>query len=171
MLNHEQMQAAIAAAKRRFDLIRQKYPQMKSYLVLSLPGGQTGIDFSPAQILKEFPVLVIADSAKVRALEILHRFSRLEKADTTNAEATHLAKQKEQLRSQLEHLIPQLRYDEKCQVELRFKIRQQTELTYVNFDTVWKLQVDELVDRNLTPQTKASIRIVLGTLSQFYMEA
>jgi hypothetical protein len=32
---------------------------------------------------------------------------------------------------------------------------------------VWKLQADELVDRNLTPQTKASIRIVLGTLAHF----
>ena len=37
----------------------------------------------------------------------------------------------------------------------------------LKFDLVWKLQVDDLVDRDLTPQTKASICIVLGTLAQF----
>ena len=30
-----------------------------------------------------------------------------------------------------------------------------------------QLQADELVDRELTPQTPASIRIVLGTLAAF----
>jgi hypothetical protein len=44
-------------------------------------------------------------------------------------------------------------------VEIRFN-----DLTY---DLVWKLQKDDLVDRDLTPQTKASICIVLGTLAQF----
>jgi len=36
----------------------------------------------------------------------------------------------------------------------------------LEYDLIWKLQTDELVDRELTPQTKASIRIVLGTVSQ-----
>jgi hypothetical protein len=59
----------------------------------------------------------------------------------------------------LDELAPQLKYDEKCQVEIRFN--------RLNYALIWKLQADDLVDRKLTLQTKASIRIVLGTLAQF----
>jgi hypothetical protein len=170
MLSHYQLQVAIGAAKRRFDLIRQKYPDLKAYLVLSLPGGQTSVDSTPEQILKEFPATVMAGNAKTRALEIVRRLKRLEKAETPDDEAARVAKEKTELRAQLEQLILLLRYDENCQIEIRFKIRQQTELTSINFDTVWKLQADDLIDRNLTPQTKASIRIVIGTLSHFFKE-
>lgn len=48
------------------------------------------------------------------------------------------------------------------QVELRFHT--------LNYELIWKLQSDELVDRVLTPQTRASIRIVLGTISHFVQE-
>ena len=117
MLNFDQLQVAVAAAKRQFELIRKKYPNLKAYLVMSLPSGQTGIDSSPTQILSEFPAMVIEDGS------------------------------------------PGPKYDEKTQVEIRFND--------LKFDLVWKLQVDDLIDRNLTPQTKASIQIVLGTLAQF----
>jgi hypothetical protein len=122
MLNLNQLQFAVAAAKRQFDLIRKKYPALKAkdkeaYLVMSLPSGQTGIDSSPTQILSEFPAMVVDDGT------------------------------------------PGPKYDEKTQVEIRFND--------LKFDLVWKLQVDDLVDCNLTPQTKASIQIVLGTLAQF----
>ena len=52
---------------------------------------------------------------------------------------------------------------------LEFKASVQAELRFHNLDhsLIWKLQSDELIARHLTPQTKASIRIVLGTLSHF----
>jgi hypothetical protein len=161
MLNLDQLQVAVAAAKRQFDLLGKKYPELKaklphgkpiSILVLSLPGGQTGIDSSPADILREFPAMVVDDSTKTRALNLLSRLETSESEAATGPE-------RERLRQQLDQLAPQLKYDEKCQIEIRFND--------LKFDLVWKLQVDDLVDRNLTPQTKASIRIVLGTLSQF----
>jgi len=120
MLNFDQLQVAVAAAKRQFDLIRKKYPDLKAHLVMSLPGGQTGIDSSPPQILSEFPAMV------AMAVE----------------DGTH-----------------QCKYDGNTQVEIRFND--------LKYDLIWKLQADNLVDRNLTPQTKASIQIVLGTLAQF----
>ena len=70
MLNLEQLKTAVAAAKRQFGLIRNKYPELKVYLVLSLPGGQTEIDSSPAQILKEFPAMGVDDSDKTAALDL-----------------------------------------------------------------------------------------------------
>ena len=40
LLNFAQLQTAVAAAKQRFDLIREKYPSLKADLVLSSPLGQ-----------------------------------------------------------------------------------------------------------------------------------
>jgi len=54
----------------------------------------------------------------------------------------------------LNQLVHKLKYDEKCQIEIRF--------LDLKYDLVWKLQADDLIDRNLTPQTKASIRICSG---------
>jgi len=161
MLNLDQLQVAVAAAKRRFDLLAKKHPDLKanlqngepvSYLVLSLPGGQTGINSSPTKTLRDFPAMVIDDAAKTSALKLLSRLKILDWKAITGSETEHL---KEQLNS----LALQLKYDDNCQIEIRFN-----DLTY---DLVWKLQTDELVDRELTPQTKSSIRIVLGTLAHF----
>ncbi len=150
MLNLDQLQSAVAAAKRRFALIRKKYPDLKAYLVLSLPVGQTGIDSSPTQILDEFPAMVIDDGAKAALLNL----RSLQSEAKTNPEAER------RMREQMDQLASQLTYDEKCQVEIRFND--------LNYDLVWKLQADDdLVDRSLTPQTRASIRIVLGTLAYF----
>jgi hypothetical protein len=157
MLNFDQLQVAVAAAKHRFDLIQKKYPNLKarlptgqaaSYLVLSLPGGQAGIDSSPIQILDEFPALVVDDSVKANALNVRERL----------ASATATGPETEQLKKQLGQLATQLKFHEQCQVEMRFND--------LKYDLVWKLQADDLIDRSLTPQTKASIRIVLGTIIQ-----
>ena len=152
MLNLEQLKTAVAAAKRQFGLIRNKYPELKVYLVLSLPGGQTEIDSSPAQILKEFPAMVVDDSDKTAALDLQSSLELLEWKVKKSPEI-------EKLKKQLEQIASRLKFDEKCQIEIRFH-----DLKYA---LVWKLQADDLVCRNLTPQTKASIRIVLGTLAQF----
>jgi len=161
MLNLDQLHVAVAAAKRRFDLLQKKHPGLKaklmngesvSYLVLSLPSGQTGVESSPTQILRNFPAMVIDDDAKASALNLLSRLKILDWQAITGPET-------ERLKEQLDRLAPQLKYDEKCQVEIRFN-----DLTY---DLIWKLQKDDLVDRDLTPQTKASICIVLSTLAQF----
>jgi hypothetical protein len=161
MLNLDQLQVAVAAANRRFDLIGKKHPDLKaklwngkaaSFLVLSLPGGQTGIDSSPIQILNEFPAMVVDDNAKTSALNLLSRLKLLESEATAGPET-------ERVKTQLNQLALQLKYDGECQVEIRFN--------RLNYDLIWKLQVEDLVNRNLTPQTKASIRIVLGTLTQF----
>ncbi|MCX6901630.1 MAG: hypothetical protein NT105_23365 [Verrucomicrobia bacterium] len=152
MLNLSQLRVAVAAGKQRFDLIRKKHPDLKAYLVLSLPGGQVDIDSSPREILAELSRMVVDDAAKAGALELMSRLERLEWQAKAEPEKERLAKQ-------LDQLALRLRYDAKCQVEIRFKD--------LNYELIWKLQQDDLVDRNLTPQTKASIRIVLGTISRF----
>jgi len=153
MISSAQLKAAVAAAKGQFGLLRKKYPIINGYLVLSLPSGQTGLDSSPAQILKEFPAVVVDDAAKTSALNLQSSLTD----ENTSSEVERRSKEK------LDQVATLLNFDEKCQVEIRFND--------LNYDLIWKLQLDELVDRNLTPQTKASIRIVLGTLAHFAVRA
>ena len=153
MISSAQLKAAVAAAKGQFGLLRKKYPIINGYLVLSLPSGQTGLDSSPAQILKEFPAVVVDDAAKTSALNLQSSLTD----ETTSSEVERRSKEK------LDQVATLLNFDEKFQVEIRFND--------LNYDLIWKLQLDELVDRNLTPQTKASIRIVLGTLAHFAVRA
>jgi hypothetical protein len=148
-LNFDQLQTAVAAANRHFSLIRKKYPDLKMYLVLSLPSGQTRIGSSPKEILKEFPAMVVKNAAKALILDFL---KTPESKDASDAE-------KKRLKDQFENLASELSYDGNCQVEIRFDA--------FEYESLWQLQSDELVDRSLTPQTRASIRIVLGTISQF----
>ncbi len=151
MLNQSQLQNAVSAAQQRFALIQQKYPNLKAYLVLSSPIGQTKIENTPVQILSEFPGLIIDDKFKAGVLRLLELMESKEKDDP----------KRKRLQKQTEQIAGKLKFncDETCQVEIRFHD--------LNYDLIWQLQADELVDQSLTPQTKASIRIVLGTLINF----
>ena len=149
MLNYDELQMAIGAAKRHFHLLQQKYPKLKAYLVISLPGGQIDIDDGLIKMLENFPAMVVDGPQKAKAIDL---FSLLPGKEKDPAGRRHLEQQ-------LHELAGQLHYDEACQVEIRFHD--------LVFDLVWKLQVDELVDRGATPQTKAAIQIVLGTLAKF----
>ena len=62
------------------------------------------------------------------------------------------------MKAELKELAKALEFDGRVQVELRFHD--------LDYDLISQLQSDDLVDRELTPQTRASINIVLGTLSQ-----
>jgi hypothetical protein len=104
MLNLEQLKVAVAAAKRQFGLIRKKYPELKAGLVLSLPGGQTEIDSSPAQILKEFPAMVVDDGNKLNALGVLEHITKMEKSlkNLSSPESDPELKAKAKLSARLE---------------------------------------------------------------------
>jgi len=96
--------------------------------------------------------------------ELLEKQAELEKAEADFAKVgSQKRAELDELKKQLDQLGTRLRFVGHSQVELRFH-----ELDY---DLIWKLQTDNLVDHQLTPQTRASIRIVLGTLEQFFQTA
>ncbi len=159
MLTPQELKIVLAAAKRHFGVIRKKYPELKGYLVLSLPSGETGIDSALSEALGDFSDLAADDSAKTVALEIVSRSKKLELAAKQNSRLEGLAQQRKSLKDEMSELAPRLIYNGDAQVEIRFY--------ELNYELVWKLQKDELIDRTLTPQSKASIRIVLGTLAHF----
>jgi len=151
MLNLNQLQTAVLNAQNRFKLIKEKHPSLKAYMVFSAVNGQADIESSPSQILKQLPEAVVDNSTKSTALSIMSQIERMESRDNGESQTAKLKKQ-------FDEIIPQLGYNDNIRVEIRFK-----DLSY---DLIWKLQNDELVDRDLTPQTKASIKIVMGTLAK-----
>lgn len=144
-----QLQEAIADANRHFLLLRRKHPNLRAYLVLSLPGGQTGIDSAIEKMIDEFPTLMVAGKAKVQMLSFLKPPPPEKPTEA----------QKEQWSVRFQELANDLEFDGESQVEVRFH--------HLDYELIGKLQTDDLVDRVLTPQTRASIRIVLGTISHF----
>ena len=144
-----QFQEALAAANRHFAEIRKEYPTLRAYLVLSLRGSQIKPDSELAGSIREFPSLLVDSPAKTKMLELI---KKLKPKESTKPEQI-------QLKAKLKEMAKDLEFDGSVQVELRFH-----ELDY---DLIWKLQSNELVDRELTPRTRASIRIVLGTVSRF----
>jgi len=151
---------SVAAANRQFSLIKGKYPQLKAYLVLSLPAGQTGVGNSLTAMIAEFPDLFLASAVRTEARNLVRELRSLEKKKE-NAEPQQRPKLNRQfgiVNDRLHAISSELIVDGNCRFELRFH--------HLDYDLVRKLQTDELVDRKLTPQTHASIRIVLGTVSQ-----
>ena len=146
-LDLSQFQEALAAANRHFAKIRKKYPTLRAYLVLSLRNGQTKLDGKLADSIREFPSLLLDSTAKTKILELI---KKLKPKEATKPKQI-------QLKAELKDLAKDLEFDGSVQVELRFHD--------LDYDLVWKLQSDELVDRELTPQSRASIRIVLSTIS------
>lgn len=116
---------------------------------MSLPGGQCNLGSDPLEMLKEFPNVLMDGGEKTRMLDLL-------KIPQSNDAS---AAEKERWQKQFQRLAEDLRYDGNTRLELRFKD--------LDYDLVWKLQNDDMVNRDLTPRTKASIRIVLGTIHHF----
>ncbi len=151
-LDHDQFQAAVKAARGRFSQLREKHPTLKGYLVFSTPSCQTNISNSPVEIFANMAVLIVNDAEKDAFSACIKK--PLPK-DATEA-------QKRQAREQLDELALNLNFDGSVRIEIRFD--------NLDYALIARIQSDELVDRELTPQTRASIRIVLGTLAAFASE-
>jgi hypothetical protein len=148
-LDHEQFQAAVKAARDRFAMLKAKHPTLKGYLVLAIPGKQTGIGSSAKEILGDLPTLVVDDAARAAFQQHLNSPPPKDAGE----------KAKKEWEGRYEELAAELKYNGGVAIELRFD--------HLDYTLIARLQCDELVDRELTPQTKASIRIVLGTLAAF----
>ncbi len=159
-ISFPRFEESVAAAERHFSRIKEKYPQLKAYLVLSLSVGQTEVGNSLQKKIAEFPDLFLDNAVRTEALNLTRKLRSLEKKKES-AEAhqrPELNKQIGILNDRLQEISCRLLVAGNCRFEIRFH--------HLEYDLIWKLQTDELVDRKLTPQTKASIRIVLGTASQ-----
>lgn len=137
------------AALSRFAELKAKYSELRAWIVASSPTGQVDLDASIEKIAEEFPAMLIDTEAKTTLLGMI----RARPPREASYEATAKWCQELMITAEL------LEFDGSLQVEIRFHA--------LIYDLVAKLQRDPLVDRERTPQTRASIRIVLGTLIGF----
>ncbi len=143
------VEKADLAAMDVFKRLKAKYPALSAYLVYGSHLGQAMFGSAAKEILATFPAMILDGEPKKKGLRLLREREQCEKEK----------KDFREIDTKLNALGSVLEVDENVRVEIQFD-----ELKY---DLVWKLQQDDLVDRTLTPQTRASIRIVLGTLGRF----
>lgn len=143
------LETAVAASKNIFVQLQSGYPDMKAYLVLAHHGRQTELITNPIAILEDCESMIVSDDIKREALRLLSEKRRLESAAASERAIQPVIKV-------LAAKGRELRFLPEVQIELRFHV--------LKYALIWALQNNPLIDRELTSQTKASIRIVLGTL-------
>lgn len=104
-------------------------------------GQRTG-RFNP-----RIPLSILDNPARTKTLGLIQKLKPKESAEPEQI----------QLKAELKELANDLEFDGSVQAELRF--------LDLDYELICELQSDDLVNRELTPQTKASIRIVLNTIS------
>ncbi len=125
--------------------IRCKYPTLKPKAVICAASAQCDLDAGPETILKACPALLLDNPAK-------HELRNLPDLPKDPPPEARTAREK-----QVTELSAKLLYSADCLVELRFG--------HLDYPRIWELQNDALVDRERTPVSRASIRVVVATLS------
>ena len=148
----DQLIMVIEHAKQIMSTISADYGKKKDYLVFSSPYGQCELTSDLKKILSDFPEMIVDTPSKERALEFIKTVKKSEGKEKdiplvqANYETTSLGK---------------LEFRNDTFVEIRFEDR--------NLESIFEMQKDPLVSQRHTPQTRASIRIVLGTLEELLM--
>ena len=155
MVTREGKQRAVATAEQALKQIRGEFPGLKPYLVFSSPHGQALVGNSLAGILLEYPAMCMDTPALGEAKELVRALERLQINPSSSQDP---AKDRLRLEHRLAALEPDIVFGDDVQVELRFES--------LKYEQIFALQSHALVDRERTPQTRASIRIVLGTLKE-----
>lgn len=159
-MNTTELKIAADKANTLFTRIKEKYPKLAGHLVYSSPQGQCNLTTNMPDILKAFPAMIVDSRQKEKALGVVQSIVSLEKEKKNDSGASkgNLAEKIKQLKSELSPLIGPLDLRDDTFVEIRFDEKK------VNLPLIYELQKDELVSQAHTPQSKASVRIVLGTL-------
>jgi hypothetical protein len=148
-----ELERVVAGARARLKDLKGRYPRLDAWLVFALREHQVDLPADLPKILATFPGVFEAGVYRRAAEPLAKRIAEADKnwADLTQAER----RVRHQLMAKLEPLEARLTISSNVLVELRFET-----LEYALID---ELRGDSLVDRDRTPQTRASIRIVLGT--------
>jgi len=147
----QQVKEAIAHVSVRHAEIRARYKPLGPDMVFASPYGQLPLDTEPDGVLREFPWMAVDNGAKARALQLM--------APQPTRPNKQSGRQKQQDSvTELHNQLGKLTFRGDVNFELRFR--------NLKHELIWQLQQDPLIDRELTPQTKASIRIVVTTLDQ-----
>ena len=164
----EDLITAIDKANKIYNAMLEEYPVLKmdkhsdvkkAYLVFSTPYGQCEITDNPLPILKEFSAMISESEFKETGIKLLETIQGLE-VELKNVARGNI---KEEIQKKIEkasHLLDvnlkKIEFKEDTFIEIRFE--------RPILDLIFKMKKDPLVSQVHTPQSQASIRIVLGTL-------
>ena len=164
-MTREDLITAIDKAKSAFETMMDNDPglkELRGYLVLSSPHGQfqiTDESLETLRILKEFPTMVSESEFKNKGIDLIETIQGLE-VELKNAAwrktKAEIQKKIENASNLLSANLQKIEFQEDTCIEIRFK--------RPILDLIFKMQKNPFVSQVHTPQTKASIRIVLGTL-------
>ncbi len=148
-----ELERVVTGARARLKDLKARYPRLDAWLVFALREHQVDLASDLPKILATFPGVFEGDAHR-RAAEPLGK--RIAEADKNWVDLTQAERRaRQELMAKLAPLVARLTVSSNVLVELRFET-----LDYALID---ELRLDGLVDRERTPQTRASIRIVLGT--------
>lgn len=160
--------SAIDKANNLFNKISSEYADMtgmKGYLVLSSIHGQCELTDDPSKILIEFPAMISESEYKDKSIEMLETMQGLE----TQLKYASPGKMKKEIQEKIKKAslnlnanLNKMEFKEDTFIEIR--------LERPILDVIFKLKKDPLVSQVHTPQTQASIRIVLGTLEELHQK-
>lgn len=165
-ITKEDLMIAIAKAGRQFKEIKAKYAGLSGYLVFSSRYGQCAVTSDTLTVLTEFPNMVCDSPKKEKALalvEYIHRIETDKKANVPHVKKKDTSQIIENAKRDLESILGLLEMKDDTFIEIRFYGS--------SLELIFELQKDPLVSQEYTPQTPASIRIVLGTVREFIDEA
>lgn len=157
-MDYRAFQKMLAAAKEIFGQLKKKHPELNGYLVLSSRFGQCDeLTDDPGKLLSEFPACIVPSPEKEALAKALKNIAELDKAKKACAgkEAEKIGQQLAEQKTRVAQLTGALKFADGVQVEIRFHT--------LKFDLIAKLREDALIDRAATPQTGASIRIVVAS--------
>jgi hypothetical protein len=148
MIDHTRFQQAVSKALARLKIIKVKYKPLQPYLAFTAGGKQMDFTTDVGQVLESLPVMVRDSPEKTKGCELIMALKKIDVKDEKKSKA--------KLISELQALSPKLHCIGIAQIE----VRTQT----LRHSLIRKLKKDPLIDRELTMQSDASIRIVMGTL-------
>jgi hypothetical protein len=162
-MKKEELEIVIKRADSIFKKIKDKYVNLSGYLVFSSRYGQCELTSNLIEILKVFPEMIRDSESKEKAADLLKKISIFEKAknDSYSMEKKKIAEKEIKKASDILDLyITELDVKDDTFIEIRFR--------RLLYDPIFEIQKDSLVSQKHTPQTQASVRIVVGTLSELY---
>lgn len=161
-MKKEDLITAIDKANKIFKTLMFNYQGLKGYLVLSSPYGQFELiddALQSIQILKDFPDMISESEFKDKGIKLFETIQRLEvelKHVSHGNKKAEIQKKLVKESNLLNSTLEKIEFKEDTFIEIRFK--------WPILDLIFKMQKDPLVSQLHTSQTKASVRIVLGTL-------
>jgi hypothetical protein len=163
-MTKEDLISAIEKAKNFFNKISSEYAAMEGmegYLVLSSMFGQCKLTDDPLDILINFPTMISESEYKDKVSKLLETMKDLEtqlKYSTPRKTKKEIQEKIKKASLNLNTNLNKMEFKEDTFIEIRFE--------RPIMDIIFKLKKDPLVSQVHTPQSQASIRIVLGTLKE-----